>query len=64
MLCAYKSIKFSRLSIELCLSENRINDIVAGKPIKIRPDEIDRIANFFQVPVDALIHKRAYLDYK
>lgn len=64
MLCVANRIKQKDLSTEVGLNENRINDIVQGKKIRVTDYEIESIANFFNITVDTLCYKKAYLEFK
>lgn len=64
MLCKYHKVTLKELSNKVSYSDYRVNDIVANKPVRITDQEVEEIANYFQVPVDTLLNKKAHLEFK
>jgi transcriptional regulator with XRE-family HTH domain len=61
-----RKISAIRLSEELNMSINRIADIEYSKKrlIAIEPEEIKAIADYFDIPIDTLLNKKAYVAFE
>lgn len=64
LLASYHNVALSKLSFDLLGVDNRIYDIVNNKAIKIREDEIQVIADYFNVSPENLKNKKVYLEFK
>lgn len=64
LLASYHNVALSKISYDLFGVDNRIYDIVNNKAIKIRVDEIQALADYFNVSAENLKNKKAYLEFK
>jgi len=64
MLRTYYNLTATQLSIELNLVTARISEIEKRKNIRIKPEETLELAQYFNVPVEDLIYKKAEIIFK
>lgn len=64
MLRTEKKITARQLSLDLYHVDYRISEIEKRSRIRITPQEINRIAQYFDVSIEDLLNKKAHIIFK